>query len=35
MEIRFESAESPEDTLDKAVKTIVGWCDALDTQLSS
>ncbi len=35
MEIRFESTASAEDTLDKAVNTIVGWCDALDKQLSS
>lgn len=35
MEVKIETTEAPEAVFASAVNTIVGWCDALDTQLSS
>ena len=34
MVVKFETSESPEAVLAETVSTIVGWCDALDAQLS-
>lgn len=35
MRVGFETSEAAEEVLQSAVQTIVGWCDALDAQLSA